>query len=142
MFISVDLPAPFSPSSACTSPSRRSKSTWSFASTPGNRFVMPRNSRTDVSVGAAATSGDSREKEEGGPSARPLRATELAELRRRLDLAGDDLRAELRELLQVRGGHGRIDLAHADAVVLEVERDVLATREGAVLRALDREVDA
>ena len=41
MFISVDLPAPFSPSSACTSPLRRSRSTWSLATTPGNRFVMP-----------------------------------------------------------------------------------------------------
>src|SRR6266542_25853 len=41
MFISVDFPAPFSPSSACTSPGRMSKSTWSFASTPGKRLVMP-----------------------------------------------------------------------------------------------------
>src|SRR6478736_7166315 len=44
MFESVDLPAPFSPSSACTSPSATSKSTWSFATTPGNRFVIPRSS--------------------------------------------------------------------------------------------------
>ena len=35
MFESVDLPAPFSPSSACTSPSAASKSTPSFATTPG-----------------------------------------------------------------------------------------------------------
>src|SRR5204862_7758606 len=42
MFESVDLPAPFSPSSACTSPSAASKSTPSFATTPGNRFVIPR----------------------------------------------------------------------------------------------------
>src|SRR2546422_11166656 len=41
MFESVVLPAPFSPSSACTSPSAASKSTWSFATTPGNRFVIP-----------------------------------------------------------------------------------------------------
>src|SRR2546430_409008 len=45
MFISVDLPAPFSPRSACTSFRRRSKSTWSFARTPGKRLVMPRSSR-------------------------------------------------------------------------------------------------
>src|SRR6476646_6658901 len=44
MFESVDLPAPFSPSSACTSPSAASKSTLSFATTPGNRFVIPRSS--------------------------------------------------------------------------------------------------
>src|SRR6185437_10098711 len=39
---SVLLPAPFSPSSACTSPAAASKSTPSFATTPGNRFVSPR----------------------------------------------------------------------------------------------------
>src|SRR5947208_13336568 len=49
-FESVDLPAPFSPSSACTSPSAASKSTWSFATTPGNRFVIPRSS-TAASIG-------------------------------------------------------------------------------------------
>src|SRR5919205_4228266 len=43
MFESVLLPAPFSPSSACTSPSAASKSTPSLATTPGNRFVMPRS---------------------------------------------------------------------------------------------------
>src|SRR5947209_8544924 len=42
MFESVLLPAPFSPRSACTSPAAASKSTPSFASTPGKRFVMPR----------------------------------------------------------------------------------------------------
>ena len=42
MFESVLLPAPFSPSSACTSPAAASKSTPSFASTPGKRFVIPR----------------------------------------------------------------------------------------------------
>src|SRR5438128_4119533 len=42
MFESVLLPAPFSPSRACTSPAAASKSTPSFATTPGNRFVIPR----------------------------------------------------------------------------------------------------
>src|SRR5437870_409727 len=42
MFESVDLPAPFSPSRACTSPSAASKSTRSFATTPGKRLVIPR----------------------------------------------------------------------------------------------------
>src|SRR5689334_4741624 len=49
MFESVVLPAPFSPSSACTSPAAASKSTLSFATTPGNRFVTPR-SATAVSM--------------------------------------------------------------------------------------------
>jgi hypothetical protein len=47
--MSVDLPAPFSPSSVCTSPRRRSKSILSLARTPGNCFVMPRSSRRGVS---------------------------------------------------------------------------------------------
>ena len=38
---SVDFPAPFSPSKACTSPARASKSTPSLATTPGNRLTMP-----------------------------------------------------------------------------------------------------
>src|SRR5918993_949100 len=43
--IIVDLPAPFSPTRACTSPGRSSKETSSRASTPGNRFVTRRTSR-------------------------------------------------------------------------------------------------
>ena len=43
-FMSVDLPAPFSPSRAWTSPTRRSKSTSSLATTPGKRLTMPRSS--------------------------------------------------------------------------------------------------
>jgi len=42
MFISVVLPAPFSPSRAWTSPGATSKETSSFASTPGKRLVIPR----------------------------------------------------------------------------------------------------
>src|SRR6516164_6174661 len=41
MFERVVLPAPFSPSSACTSPTPASKVTPSFATTPGKRFVIP-----------------------------------------------------------------------------------------------------
>src|SRR5712691_7371678 len=42
MFERVLFPAPFSPSSACTSLSAASKSTASFATMPGKRFVIPR----------------------------------------------------------------------------------------------------
>ena len=42
IFISVDLPAPFSPSRTCTSPLRTSRSTPSSATTPGNVLRMPR----------------------------------------------------------------------------------------------------
>ena len=44
-FINVLLPAPFSPNSACTCPSRQTKSTWSIASTPGKRFTIARISK-------------------------------------------------------------------------------------------------
>src|SRR5438105_7674249 len=43
MFESVVFPAPFSPSSACTSPAAASKSTSSLATTPGKRLVIPRS---------------------------------------------------------------------------------------------------
>ena len=44
--MSVDLPAPFSPHSACTSPRRTWRSTSLLATTPGKRFVMPHSSTT------------------------------------------------------------------------------------------------
>src|SRR6478736_2286406 len=40
----VDLPAPFSPQSACTSPRRTRRWMSSFATTPGNRLVIPTSS--------------------------------------------------------------------------------------------------
>src|SRR3954451_23070736 len=43
MFESVVFPAPFSPRSAWTSPAAASKSTSSFATTAGNRLVIPRS---------------------------------------------------------------------------------------------------
>src|SRR3954452_12102836 len=53
MFESVDLPAPFSPSSACTSPADASKWTSSLATTPGNRLVIPRSSTAGMKKGRA-----------------------------------------------------------------------------------------
>src|SRR5258708_39633281 len=142
MFSSVDLPAPFSPSSACTSPRRRSKSTWSFASTPGKRFVRPRSSRTGVSV-SATVGRDSTESEEGGPESPPSFAettSPLLDRGRRHDRAGDDLRAENGDLLEERGRDVRADLAQAHAAVLQVERQVATTVELAALRTLDGEI--
>src|SRR5690242_15620757 len=55
MLDSVVLPAPFSPSSACTSPAAASNSTASFATTPGNRFVMPRSATAGVGGEACAS---------------------------------------------------------------------------------------
>ncbi len=48
--MSVDLPAPFSPSRMCTSPRRREKSTPSSATTPGKVFLISRISRTGASA--------------------------------------------------------------------------------------------
>src|SRR5439155_11589853 len=61
----VVLPAPFSPRSACTPPTLASKSTPSFATTPGNRFVIPSiltaaPSGAAVIVGSAVISAASR----------------------------------------------------------------------------------
>src|SRR6266536_2311695 len=50
MFESVLLPAPFSPRSACTSPLAASKSTESFATTPGNLFVIWRSETAGIGV--------------------------------------------------------------------------------------------
>src|SRR5688572_21011001 len=44
--ISVDLPAPFWPISACTSPARKQRSTSSKALVPAKRLPMPRAWRT------------------------------------------------------------------------------------------------
>src|SRR5690348_2674677 len=61
MFERVDLPAPFSPSRACTSPSAASKSTPSLATTPGNRFVMLRSSTAAaMKVAGGARADDDR----------------------------------------------------------------------------------
>src|SRR5580765_7419000 len=99
MFISVDLPAPFSPSSACTSPSSRSKLTLSLASTPGNCLVIPMSARTVPSdIG-----GDSFTRR-AGLAARPSQCDSLRLLEggRRLDLAGLDLQRQRVHLRDVR----------------------------------------
>src|SRR5919202_3556241 len=144
MFISVDLPAPFSPSSACTSPRRRSKSTWSLARTPGKVFVIPRSSSTGRS---ASIAGDSTSK--GGLESPPFdtckRVASLLEDGRRLELALHDLRPERVDLPHHRRPDAplqlRADLAERDAVVLQVEDEVRAALELVVLRVQDGVVD-
>src|SRR5437588_11120494 len=128
MFISVDLPAPFSPSRACTSPRRRSKSTLSSATMPGKRFVIPRISRT----AAASTRAILRRK--AGPEARlsipPLRPA--LEVGRDVQLARDDQALVLVHELQV-WPCDRVGLPDGHAVVLQVEEEVGATLEVAEL---------
>src|ERR1700738_943604 len=54
IFISVDLPAPFSPTSAWTSPARTSNVTPSSARTPGHVLTMSRRVSTGAGCAAAA----------------------------------------------------------------------------------------
>src|SRR5262245_28920338 len=142
--MSVDLPAPFSPSSAWTSPRRRSKSTWSLATTPGKRFVMPRSSRT---AGSCAIGGNPRGRERVPPPGLAVcllldRRVDLA----RLDLCGELVRA-LRVLPSDRRRQGLAQPAVSDAVVLQREDRVVATLElrlrlDVVLdRVVNRDVD-
>src|SRR5580765_858347 len=143
MFISVDLPAPFSPRSACTSPAATSRSTWSLASTPGKRLVIPRSSRT----GGSSTTGDSVTRKAGLAARLPSRrSTGLLEGRRDLDLPGDDLGLECLDPRLVGSRHLRADLADRDAAVLQVEDEVVTRRERAVLDRMDEaehaEIDA
>src|SRR5215213_9454708 len=140
MLISVDLPAPFSPSSAWTSPRRRSKSMWSLASTPGNCFVIPRSSRTGISSTV-------RLNNRAGPEARSVdtMCQALPDRRRGLQLPADDLLLEGVELDEPGLLDVRLlaDLAQTDAPVLQVEDEVAASFVAfAGLRALDRQEDA
>src|SRR5690242_12271635 len=125
MFISVDLPAPFSPSSACTSPLRRSKSTLSLATTPGNAFLIPRISRTVE----ASTAEDSMEVVGAGLQ----RSGDL-------DLARDDLLLQLVHLVDEVLRDGGVDLPDVHAAVLQVEEQVVAALE-LTLRDLLRRVE-
>src|SRR3954469_19113936 len=111
MFESVDLPAPFSPSSACTSPSAASKSTASLATTPGNRFVIPRSS-TAALMGARGQG-----KGRTGLASRPPRSLVLA-LR-----APDDASHEVVHRVEIveRGPLARLD---PDLAALVVDRSL------------------
>src|SRR3954465_9362832 len=68
MFESVVFPAPFSPSSACTSPAAASKSTRSLATPPGKRFVIP----SSLTAGAVLAFSGIRRRT-GRARARPVR---------------------------------------------------------------------
>src|SRR5437868_1886914 len=106
MFESVDLPAPFSPRSACTSPSAASKSTPSFATTPGKRLTIPCNWTADMRQ-------PSQMKRAGGETP-PARDRVLA-LR-----AADDALDEPVHRLDVGQGHP-LALRHAELPALVVD---------------------
>src|SRR5690349_22679211 len=60
MLIRVDLPAPFSPNSACTSPSARSKSTLTRAVVPAKRLVIPLSESIIAGTPARGSAGGRR----------------------------------------------------------------------------------
>src|ERR671918_124715 len=129
MFMRVDLPAPFSPRRACTSPFASSKSTPSLATTPGKRFVMPLSSRR----GASAMEG----KEGWGPAPAPSGSFGLFDRLGDLDLAGDDQLGLRHRLVDGLLRRVRRELAEPDAVLREAERRHAAALEGVVHDRLD-----
>src|SRR3954465_8282584 len=124
--MSVDFPAPFSPSSAWISPRLSSNSIALLATSEPKRLVIPRSSRAGAApdIGSVAT---------GAPA--------LLDLGRDVgDLARLDLLHDLVDLLLVLGALGR-DLAEADAARLDVEHRVGTALERTVLDGLDRVED-
>src|ERR671935_2395504 len=134
--ISVDLPAPLSPTSAITSPSRTSKSTSVSACTEPNDLEIPRISRSGLSltVPAFPNTKGSVEAPEGAP---PLTDPLLAELR---EFADADV-ALLQELVleeprvvrlrdrDDRYAHQRLLLAAVLAEAVDA-RDLLVLQQG------------
>src|SRR6185503_12288191 len=85
-----------------------------------------------------------RERKRADPKARPSSASarDRLELGGNLELVLDDVRLVGVHQLDVRLRHRRVDLADAHAAVLEVEEQVAAALEPAVLRLVDRLEDA
>src|SRR3954470_10268534 len=119
--ISVDLPAPFSPSRQCTSPARIARWMSSFATTPGNAFVIPISSTAGASAPAVESIPCGRsDVTEPDRLLHQCRDRLLVGRQRHLDRTVDD---PLAGLLDERPG-GTIDvlrLQERDAV-LEAER--------------------
>src|SRR6185312_12923105 len=101
--ISVDLPAPFSPSRQCTSPGRITRSMWSFARTPGNAFVMPISSTAGASAPAVESACSCLSDATGSDRLlHQCRDRLLVGRQRNLDRARDDLLAGLLDELPGR----------------------------------------
>src|SRR6188508_1633101 len=129
MFESVVLPAPFSPRSACTSPSTASKLTSSFATTPGKRFDIP----------TMRTAGGREAPTEPAPlTSRALPGSPPTRLARRLgcrDLPDHPLREPLHRV-QVRKDLERLTFRYDQLARLVVQRpgeDVELARDDRLL---------
>src|SRR5262249_49941867 len=141
--MSVDFPAPFSPSRQWTSPRRTLNVTSSFASTPGYAFVTPTSStrggvpfvgsperllRCSFTPPRPRRGGDARGNREGSPRTSAGRFAlpdqlEYGGLRRHvrhLDGAADDPELRLADLLP-DGGRDVLRAQERDTAVLEGE---------------------
>src|SRR5215469_4061665 len=122
-FISVVLPAPFSPSRARISPGWTTRSMWSLATRLPKRFVIPRNSSFTGSH-PPADSGQCPRPLPGTLTSLTVTSWLLPWLHRALglrrDLTGDDRRLDRPELgLELRGDLGRPEVVrrqHGPAV--------------------------
>src|SRR5438093_7323626 len=135
MFMSVVFPAPFSPRSAWISPSSIVRSTWSFATTPGKRFVTPRSwscTRHPSEPTHARGTGPLRPV----PLTSPASGQSLRRIVRRIDRHGpvDDPLLQRDDLVLQALGNLRcqvVVVGDADPVVLEGP-DVETALEGVV----------
>src|SRR5882757_2101786 len=136
MFISVDLPAPFSPSSAWISPRRTSRSTSALAMTPGKYLAIPRNSTIGGVPGPPMSCGCSALSTFGGGADVLLgqalhalnRPVPVVEVHLGHGLAGRELHLAL-GVLEL--ADERIETAHdlgsnSVSLLLHVHRDLLA----------------
>src|SRR5579862_232016 len=128
--MSVDLPAPFSPSSAWTSPLRSSRLTLSLATSVPKRLVMPRSSSASGALELRDASGYA------SPDKRSL-----LDRVRRSDRPGDDLRLDRVDLGEDRPGHDGPDADQIDAALGETVDVVRAAVVDALLQVLDRQED-
>src|SRR6476661_8217909 len=130
--ISVDLPAPFSPSRQCTSPARIARWMSSLATTPGNTLVMPISSTAGASA-PAVESACSCLSDATGPDRllHQCRDRLLVGRQRHLDRTVDDPLAGLLDELP----GGTIDVLRLQ------ERDAVVESERVDVRAVGALVD-
>src|ERR1044072_5798654 len=141
-FESVVLPAPSSPSSACTSPAAASKSTPSLATTPGKRFVIPRSLTAGAVLACSGIrSGPGRTRAPPGPVRLALGAPDpaLDEPVHRVELLDAELVALLHAelpLLVAQRARELVELAPHERLLLRRDQPLRLRGD---LRAVRRE---
>src|SRR3954453_3051607 len=137
MFISVDLPAPFSPQMTCTSPGRTSRSTCASATFPPKDLAMPRRLRSGSGPLMGSPGSCGRRASAAGARTVPIsleRGVDLEAAAHHLGLGLVDLRLDL-------GGNQLVIVDQADPLVgqaVDLERAELGLP---ALDLLDRIID-